>query len=530
MAKSGVILCECHGMISNRLSFSGVSQFLGQREPEVGVLVCDDICRSKNVEAIARDRGWSSVVIGACSRAIKPVRFWEEVGDDGYDPYAIRVVDLLKEIETSYSETETIDRAKLLLLAQIKRVGAFEGIRQENLKLHFGDNSKRMNRRRLLSMTLPHYEVIPFINLSKCASQHGCHICVDACPIGAIVVEEQRITVDMSKCRACGACAVICPHHAISYPTFSVEELASEIEGLLASEAPSLEPRIIAMVCQGCLADFDRKREGSIRYPSNVLPLKVTCLAMVSSWLMLHAFHRKAQGIVLVSAKGKCPSGFGSETWQENIGFVQELLSCWNVEPQRIKQIQVEESNTKCIQQQLGEFAENIVSLPRVVLGQYKSTEYHSGELSLSKLIESLGAGSTCCAKDIISTGNVPFGMVTLNTSQCTACGLCVLNCPAEALTIYSTDEESGMHQLLFRHEQCIACHRCVESCPENCISVKHVLDLSQLGSSPKLLMEYSLLRCSKCEMPLGPLPMIDKIGRGELCPNCAIRAELSLA
>lgn len=127
-----------------------------------------------------------------------------------------------------------------------------------------------------------------------------------------------------------------------------------------------------------------------------------------------------------------------------------------------------------------------------------------------------------------------PFGKVALDTSQCTGCGLCVLECPTGALTI-SSSKETDAFQLLFRDDRCVACNGCVEICPENCLRMERVLKPDKMNSQ-SVLFEDGIARCSECGSPIGPRAMIDSIkvkladkGRvTELCPACKIRAQFA--
>ena len=129
-----------------------------------------------------------------------------------------------------------------------------------------------------------------------------------------------------------------------------------------------------------------------------------------------------------------------------------------------------------------------------------------------------------------------PFGKVELDSSQCTGCGLCALECPTGALMI-SSSEESDVFQLLFKHGNCVACGLCVEICPEKCLRMERILEVDKMGSQ-SVLFEDVIIRCSGCGSPVGPKAMIDKLqarvaavgqsfpAQFELCPTCKIKAQ----
>ena len=130
-----------------------------------------------------------------------------------------------------------------------------------------------------------------------------------------------------------------------------------------------------------------------------------------------------------------------------------------------------------------------------------------------------------------------PLGRVALDTSQCTGCGLCALECPTGALTVSSNEDAC---QLLFKHSVCVACSSCVEICPEKCLHLERVLELDRLSQSATVLFEDKIVMCSGCGCPIGPRAMIDKLqarvmaavhphsSQPEPCPACRVQAQFS--
>jgi NADH-quinone oxidoreductase subunit I len=67
---------------------------------------------------------------------------------------------------------------------------------------------------------------------------------------------------------------------------------------------------------------------------------------------------------------------------------------------------------------------------------------------------------------------------------RCTACGLCAVSCPAEAISMVAAEREKG-EETLYREEKyaavyeinmlrCIFCGLCEEACPKQAIYLRH--------------------------------------------------------
>lgn len=401
-----------------------------------------------------------------------------------------------------------------------------EGISQDKLKLSFSRPKGEISRRELFKLALPHYEIVPFIEPATCRGKRECGICLETCPLGAITPTADKVTIDTALCSGCGACVIACPHRAIAYPTFSLENLDKEMKGLLDYVATLPGPGIIAFTCQNCLA-ADR-----FTYPDNVLPLKIPCIAIVSPWLMLRALERGARGLALIFNSKRCPVGNKTSGWQENISFVRGLLSSWKIEPERIAAFEVAGDDYRNVEQELERFAREIASLNPIPLAASEPSSVPDDGLLLPALIKDLGDKLGSPSGRVATTGKVPFARMVVDSSQCTCCGLCTLNCPTRALTT-SSSEETDNYQLLFRHDCCIACGRCVTICPENCIQMERVLELDKLNDPAVVLFEDRIAHCRECGSVIGSRLMIDRLqaklqpigeavaSQVELCSNC---------
>ena len=413
-------------------------------------------------------------------------------------------------------------------------MGELRGIHKDRLKLRFLKPEGKISRRDLLKLVLPRYEVIPFIKPNLCRGSQECGLCLDACPLEAIKVEAGEVNIDTTLCSGCGACIAACPHRAIDYPSFTPEQLDEGMERLLLSEGAIHEPGIIALVCKNCVTVPGEDRASQPILPSGVLSLDIPCLAMASPWLMLRAFDRGAQGLALMAGR-KCSAGFNPAGWQGNIRFVQGLLGCWGIEPERIRTFDITGASDSVIRE-LEQFARAIAGSGPAVLGISEPTSVPGDGLLLPALVKGLKKKLGGSPKEVVIAGMVPFGKLELDGSQCSGCGLCARDCPTEALTALSIGETDA-YQLLFHHELCVACNRCIEVCPEKCLRLERILELDKIGSPATVLFEDRIARCRECGSIIGTRAVIDGLriklmaagdsftSQLELCPVCKIGA-----
>jgi len=248
---------------------------------------------------------------------------------------------------------------------------------------------------------------------------------------------------------------------------------------------------------------------------------------------MLRAFDLGTQGLALISNKERCQFGLKSDKWQGKVQFVQELLKRWNIEPGRVRAFE-----GSGLEQELNQFAQGVAQLPPTSLRSSQPTKVSANGLLLPALIAGLTEKIAPYSSGVVSAGSVPFGKLELDHSQCTACGLCALDCPTEALTFVS---DEGSYRLLFHHQACIGCGQCIKSCPEKCLRLENALQLDKLSSPAETILESGIARCRECNKPIAPRAMIDRLrtriaaaqgltSQLEICPVCRTKAISSVA
>ncbi len=393
------------------------------------------------------------------------------------------------------------------------------GIKQDKLKLHFLRPEGEVSRRQLLKLAVPRFQAVPYIDVASCQGAEACGLCLTACPVKAMKADNSTAMVDTALCQGCGACVNACPERAIIYNGYSPEDLDKQITALL-SKQDSLQTRLIAFACQNCSTGLDEDEPAS-HYPDNIPLLKIPCLAMVSPWLMLRAFERGADNVVLAPERREC-TGISSGIWEENVRFVQVLMPCWHLEPERLA----------IFKGDAGSFNE-ILKLGKRNFVPSELSPLPAKGLVLPAVIQSL-AERPGAPEQIIKSSAVPFGRLELNSDGCSGCSLCAVDCPTGALVTEATGQADGF-RLLFKHSRCVACGRCVSVCPEQCLTLEKLLDLKRLNGAD-VLLEDKVVRCRECGRAMATARMLDRLqvklqktggmlaSQLELCPECKMK------
>jgi ferredoxin len=516
----GVFLCRCNGRVNSKLPLDELREWLRGMKPGLTVVIADNLCQSQVLSQLIREHQVQPAVLAGCSHLRSEIALWQEPEKCAFDPDSVGIIDLVREVEPSYQNADLVERAKLLLWAQVNRQEKFAGVPATARKAHFVRAQGEISRRDLFQSLVPKYRVTPYIEPDRCLGAK-CRICRSSCDSKSIVSDGNVVSIDSANCKGCGACTISCPRQALVYPNFSLDQLQAEVEGLLLNSSEYLKPRTIAMVCQ------------SSQYPAfdaNVLPVTVPCLGMVSPGLILRTLDLGAQGVMLISAKEKCQLKLDCSNWKGTAQFLQRLLEHWGIEPERVSALDEE-----TLTQGLPRFSRRIAELKPISFTSSQSTAIPDKGLGLPAAIlamsEKLGAQAT----GKIAAGTVPFGKLTLDATKCTGCAVCAAQCPTDALADLKVADSC---KLVFHQESCVGCGECVDVCPEKCLRLTKVLEVDKLNHEPQMIFEGEFVHCRVCGTPFAPRAMIESVRarmgatgeaalRMETCPKCRMKGRV---
>jgi heterodisulfide reductase subunit A len=176
--------------------------------------------------------------------------------------------------------------------------------------------------------------VIAFVHEDLC---DGCGMCVEHCPLGALV-PSQIVSVNEAVCRGCGSCIASCPKDALDLHCYTNDQLLGEVRAALASKKAD-EIRILVFADDMTTYRLaDNVGTGKMSYSADCRIVRVPSGSRITPKLMLQAFELGADGIFIGESEEKSsPYPHSVSVIKENVAKVQEALKALGIDPERIR-------------------------------------------------------------------------------------------------------------------------------------------------------------------------------------------------
>jgi len=101
-------------------------------------------------------------------------------------------------------------------------------------------------------------------------------------------------------------------------------------------------------------------------------------------------------------------------------------------------------------------------------------------------------------------------GKLVWDPENCTGCGLCNKDCPADAIEIITIDKKAKRFVMQYHMDRCTYCAQCIESCRFDCIKMSD--DQWELAATSKVPFEVSYGREEDLAAALAKFTLADSV------------------
>jgi quinone-modifying oxidoreductase subunit QmoB len=203
----------------------------------------------------------------------------------------------------------------------------------------------------------------PDFFLQRCTQ---CKRCTEECPFGTLN-EDEKGTPELFelRCRRCGICMGACPERIISFPDYSVHQVAEMIKAMEVPEDYEEKPRILALMCENdAVPALEAAAANGATWNPWVRVIPIRCLGSMNIIWLAEALSRGVDGVILIGCKYgddyQCHYVRGSELANTRLGNVGETLERLQLESERVKLVELAHDEFGRVTQVLDEFAEEL--------------------------------------------------------------------------------------------------------------------------------------------------------------------------
>ena len=172
--------------------------------------------------------------------------------------------------------------------------------------------------------------------VSRCKA---CGKCADVCPYNAISVDKKRkipASVNSAACAGCGTCAAECPFDAIITNHYTDDQIVQQVDTML-DEKP--ESKILVFACNWCsYAGADYAGVSRLQYPTNVRLIRTMCSGRVDEKFIWEGFEKGAP-VILVSGChiGDCHYIDANHWTEKRVEKVRKKMEKLGIRPDRLQ-------------------------------------------------------------------------------------------------------------------------------------------------------------------------------------------------
>jgi len=124
----------------------------------------------------------------------------------------------------------------------------------------------------------------------------------------------------------------------------------------------SFEPKIVAFLCNWCAyAGADMAGTSRLKYPGNMVAIKVMCSGRVDPEFILEAFEKGADGVFIGGCHpGDCHYVNGNYRTRRRVEMMKKLLEQMGINPRRLRLEWVSATEGQKFARVVNEFVEEI--------------------------------------------------------------------------------------------------------------------------------------------------------------------------
>ncbi len=146
--------------------------------------------------------------------------------------------------------------------------------------------------------------ITSFIHPELC---RGCGACARVCPYHAIDLDKEKklATVIEAACAGCGTCGAECKYDAITMKHFTDPQINSQIDAITDENA---DKKVVAFCCNWCsYAGADFAGVSRMQYPPEIRIIRTMCSGRISEKFVLRAFEAGSAAVLVAGCHlGDC--------------------------------------------------------------------------------------------------------------------------------------------------------------------------------------------------------------------------------